>query len=130
MTKKHATFCLALLSMTIAQAEVIVSSPDGRISVDFEMKEGQPTYSVFYDGHVAIESSALGLKTNMGDYTQNLKWDKEKLMTGENIGSYILPSLKVGEEHEYQFKTAKLQFSRNASQTAQGNNRPRSRINA
>ena len=62
MTKKHATFCLALLSMTIAQAEVIVSSPDGRISVDFEMKEGRPTYSVLYDGQVAIGSSALGLK--------------------------------------------------------------------
>lgn len=130
MTKKHAAFCLALLSMTIGQAEVIVSSPDGRINVDFEMKEGRPTYSVLYDGQVAIEPSVLGLKTNMGDYTQNLKWDKEKLMTGENIGSYILPSLKVGQEHKYQFKTAKLQFSRNANPAAQGNNRPRSRINA
>ncbi|MBQ4621253.1 MAG: glycoside hydrolase family 97 catalytic domain-containing protein, partial [Bacteroidaceae bacterium] len=129
MTKKHATFCLALLSMTIAQAEVIVSSPDGRISVDFEMKEGRPTYSVLYDGHVAIGSSALGLKTNMGDYTQNLKWNKdtEMLMTGEKTGIYILPSIKVGPEHRYQFKTAKLQFSRNANPVAQGNNRPRAR---
>ena len=76
MTKKYATLCLALMSFAMARAEVIVSSPDGRISVDFEMKDGKPSYSVLYDGQVAIAPSALGLKTNMGDYTQRLKWDK------------------------------------------------------
>ena len=127
MTKKYALMCLALMSLTVAQAEVIVSSPDGRINVDFEMKGDKPYYSVLYDGQVAIEPSALGLKTNMGDYTQNLTWNKDRQMTGENTGSYILPSLKEGQEHEFLFKTAKLQFSRKANPAAQENARPRSR---
>lgn len=111
MTKKYATLCLALMSFAMARAEVIVSSPDGRISVDFEMKDGKPTYSVLYDGQVAIAPSALGLKTNMGDYTQRLKWDKEKERTGEQHGSYVLPSLKEGQEHNFKMNTAILQFS-------------------
>ena len=111
MTKKYATLCLALMSFAMARAEVIVSSPDGRISVDFEMKDGKPTYSVLYDGQVAIAPSALGLKTNMGDYTQRLKWDKEKERTGECHGSYVLPSLKEGQEHNFKMNTAILQFS-------------------
>ena len=93
MKKKYALMCLALMGFMAAKAEVIVSSPDGRISVDFDVKDGKPTYSVLYDGQVAIEPSALGLKTNMGDYTQNLTWDKTKELTGEVVGKYILPSI-------------------------------------
>lgn len=125
--RKYAVLCLALLSFMAAKAEVIVSSPDGRIGVDFEMKDGKPYYSVLYDGQVAIEPSALGLKTNMGDYTQNLTWDKEKILKGKTTGSYSLASIKEGQAHSYEFNAAQLQFSRNARPAAQGNNRPQAR---
>ena len=62
MTKKYATLCLALMAFASARAEVIVSSPDGRISVDFEMKDGKPTYSVLYDGQVAMSTVHLTLR--------------------------------------------------------------------
>ena len=128
MTKKYATLCLALMAFASARAGVIVSSPDGRISVDFEMKDGKPTYSVLYDGQVAIEPSALGLKTNMGDYTQNLTWDKTKELTGEVVGSYILPSIKEGQEHNYNYHKRILQLPRIPRPAAEGNNnRPQRR---
>jgi len=127
MTKKYATLCLALMAFATARAEVIVSSPDGRISVDFEMKDGKPTYSVLYDGQVAIEPSALGLKTNMGDYTQHLTWDKTKEVTGEVVGSYILPSIKEGQEHNYKYNKRTLQLLRTPRPAAEGDNRPQRR---
>ena len=122
MKKKYALMCLALMGFMAAKAEVIVSSPDGRISVDFDVKDGKPTYSVLYDGQVAIEPSALGLKTNMGDYTQNLTWDKTKELTGEVVGSYILPSIKEGQEHKYTYNKRTLQLVRTPRPAAEGNN--------
>ena len=128
MKKKYALMCLALMGFMAAKAEVIVSSPDGRISVDFDVKDGKPTYSVLYDGQVAIEPSALGLKTNMGDYTQNLTWDKTKELTGEVVGSYILPSIKEGQEHKYTYNKRTLQLVRTPRPAAEGNNnRPQRR---
>ena len=68
------TLCLALMGVMAMRGETIASSPDGRIVVDFEVKEGRPMYSVLYDGQVAIAPSALGVQTNMGDYTSDLTW--------------------------------------------------------
>jgi hypothetical protein len=92
-----------MASILGGKAEVVVSSPDGRISVDFQMSDGSPMYSVIYDGQVAILPSALGLKTTMGDYTRELSWQKERTVTGEYTGTYALPSIKVGSEHSYRY---------------------------
>jgi hypothetical protein len=72
------------------------------------MNDGRPTYSVIYDGQVAILPSALGLKTTMGDYTRELSWQKERTVTGENTGTYALPSIKVGGEHSYRYNQVTL----------------------
>lgn len=100
--------CLAMASILGGKAEVVVSSPDGRISVDFQMSDGSPMYSVIYDGQVAILPSALGLKTTMGDYTRELSWQKERTVTGEYTGTYALPSIKVGGEHSYKYNQVTL----------------------
>lgn len=103
MKKRYVALCLAMASILGGKAEVVVSSPDGRISVDFQMSDGRPMYSVIYDGQVAILPSALGLKTTMGDYTRELSWQKERTVTGEYTGTYALPSIKVGGEHSYRY---------------------------
>lgn len=97
-----------MASILGGKAEVVVSSPDGRISVDFQMSDGSPMYSVIYDGQVAILPSALGLKTTMGDYTRELSWQKERTVTGEYTGTYALPSIKVGGEHSYRYNQVTL----------------------
>lgn len=108
MKKRYVALCLAMAGILGGKAEVVVSSPDGRISVDFQMSDGSPMYSVIYDGQVAILPSALGLKTTMGDYTRELSWQKERTVTGEYTGVYALPSIKVGGEHSYKYNQVTL----------------------
>ena len=62
------TFHFSLFTST-AQS---VQSPDGKVSVTLELTEGKPTYSVSYQGQVLLNPSALGVVTNVGDYTQGL----------------------------------------------------------
>ena len=62
--------CMALF----ANAETKkVSSPDGKLVVTLNTDGGKLTYEASYDGKVLVTKSALGLKTDMGDYTQGLK---------------------------------------------------------
>ena len=102
------TLCLALMGLMAMRGETIATSPDGRIVVDFEVKDGRPSYSVLYDGQVAISPSALGVQTNMGDYTCDLSWNASELRKGELTGTYALPSIKVGAEHTYLYNSSVL----------------------
>lgn len=45
----------------VANAEV-VKSPDGKVAVDFDVKNGVPTYSMTFNGKTVIKPSALGLE--------------------------------------------------------------------
>ena len=62
------TFHLSLITST-AQS---VLSPDGKVSVTLELADGKPSYSVSYQGRALLNPSALGVMTNIGDYTQGL----------------------------------------------------------
>ncbi len=65
------SFSLLLASPVVA-AEKQFASPGGNISVTISDEGGKPTYSVALGGTTIIESSPLGLKTNIGDFTQGL----------------------------------------------------------
>lgn len=70
-----------------------VTSPNGNLVVDFTMDQGMPAYSVAYRGVTFLEPSALGLKTNIGDFTKDLELIKvsdQKEITGQ----YSLPNIK------------------------------------
>ena len=61
-----------LLAGMTAEAQTI-ESPNGKVAVILELIEGgQPCYRVLYEGVDVIERSPLGLKTNIGDFTQGL----------------------------------------------------------
>ena len=49
-----------------------IASPDGRLEVVVSDEGGRASYSVTYDGEVFLAPSPLGLKTNVGDFTQAL----------------------------------------------------------
>ena len=73
-------------------------SPDGRLVVSVSCDGGNPAYSVFFDGQTCIESSALGLNTNLGDFTQGMTLSNtseiEKVET-----DYRLYNIKRLENH-------------------------------
>jgi hypothetical protein len=46
------------------------------LCVDFNLKNGMPVYSVKYDGKTMLDESPLGLTTNIGDFTKDMKFVK------------------------------------------------------
>lgn len=73
MTRLLTTLLLLLLTMTV-QAETIITSPDGRLVVTIGDEGGRLTYSVSYDGRTVLLPSALGLTTDIGDFTRGLTY--------------------------------------------------------
>lgn len=62
-----------LLSFVSAQAQDIeVKSPDGRLVMTLHTDGGQAAYSVSFDGRQMLTRSRLGLKSDIGDFTQGL----------------------------------------------------------
>ena len=90
MKRIYITLCLALMGLMTMRGETIANSPDGCIVVDFEVKDGCPMYSVLYDGQVAIAPSALGVQTNMGDYTCDLTWNPSEVRKEGFSGTYTV----------------------------------------
>lgn len=64
---------LSIITTSLIFAQIAtVSSPEGKLSLEVYMVEGQPHYSVIYDGDVLLEKSPLGIITNEGDFSKNL----------------------------------------------------------
>ena len=74
MKQKSILSGILLLSAICAQANnYTVTSPDGKLAVNVECKEGKAFYTVNYEGKQMLGASALGLVANYGDFSQNLK---------------------------------------------------------
>ena len=91
--KKTMICCLAMLCLTIVTRAQSVSSPDGKIQVTLDLQDGKPSYSVSYQGQTILNRSALGVVTNIGDYTQGLTL-KEGLATKAVNENYTLRNIK------------------------------------
>ena len=71
-------FLIGLLFLTFSPSHLltsqaqVISSPDGKIQVTLDLQDGKPCYSVNYEGQTMLNRSALGVVTNIGDYTQGL----------------------------------------------------------
>ena len=79
---KKIVLLLALFATLATYAnDKTVSSPDGRLQVTIACNDGRATYSVSYDGTEVVKPSALGLVTNLGDFTRGLTMqDKARQM--------------------------------------------------
>lgn len=82
---------------TMRAADVIVESPDGRLAVAVDVRDGRPTYSVSYDGLTMLEPSALGLVTDRADFTRGMT------ITGHEAGKidtvYTMRGTKTSRVH-------------------------------
>ena len=82
-----------------------VSSPDGRLKVDIDVRGGRPVYSVLYDGKHMLENSPLGFVANTGDYSKNMTFegadstriDKQYKLNRSKVADvhYVANELKV-----------------------------------
>lgn len=51
-----------------------VSSPDGKLKVSISLQNREPIYTVTYNNKTMLENSPLGLVTNEGDFSKNMKY--------------------------------------------------------
>lgn len=68
-------FILFLLTPAIARSqEITATSPDEQLSIKIAVTNGEPHYSVTYKNQVMLEDSPLGIITNEGDFSKNMKF--------------------------------------------------------
>src|SRR5690606_31042880 len=86
-------FLLVSFFVTNMQAQTVVTSPDGKLTVNLAVNNGTPTYSVSYNGKLFLEPSPIGLKTNIGDFSTGLAL-KDKQIENKIDETYELPNIK------------------------------------
>lgn len=71
--KKTIIMLTAAMAFVAASAkDVKITSPDGKLVVLVTDNGGKASYSVTLDGRQMVTASALGLKTNIGDFSKGL----------------------------------------------------------
>ena len=64
---KGFAFMLTTVVSSLAAQNVVVNGPDGKLQVTVSCpEEGKASYSLVYNGKQMLESSPLGLETNLG----------------------------------------------------------------
>ncbi len=102
--------CLSLFGLAFStSADVIATSPDGRLTVNLTMRDSRAYYQVRYDGAVAVGESALGLVTNLCDLSEDLTLDSVE--TRKVSESYNLRNIKQSHV-DYHANEARARFTR------------------
>ncbi|MGQ8367015.1 glycoside hydrolase family 97 catalytic domain-containing protein [Glaciecola sp. 1036] len=73
--------CVSLLMSfaTIAKLPITVTGPDGNLSLSLQLENGKTNYIVDYNGMRFLQPSSLGLKTSLGDFSQQLTYSKHSI---------------------------------------------------
>lgn len=84
--------CCLLMATPAFSQNATVSSPDGNLELIFSVTNGNPIYSVSYNGKSMLENSPLGLVTNEGDFRSDLSFVESS--TGEIDKKYSEAKIK------------------------------------
>ncbi|MCM1355965.1 MAG: glycoside hydrolase family 97 catalytic domain-containing protein [Staphylococcus sp.] len=109
MLKQLITFALCLSSSAAWSTDFTISSPDGKTVVTVTDDDGQAGYAVKLDGKDFLRRSPLGLRTNIGDYTKDLKLTGHSGPTAVS-DSYSLPNIKKSHV-DYRANRGEVTFS-------------------
>ena len=82
-----------MLPFSRLEAQVAtIDSPDGKLKLEVYLEEGQPQYTLEYEGKTILEKSPLGVITNEGDFSTNLSYVGHE--TDQVESSYTLETIK------------------------------------
>ena len=87
-----------LICFTIKAEEKQIASPDGKIVVTISDKNGQPSYRISYKDTPFINSSSLGLITNIGDFSREMSLEHD-VQSSRIDETYTLPNIKQSNVH-------------------------------
>lgn len=82
---------------SIYSQDMSVSGPDGLLTVQVTVENGNPLYSVTYNSKIMLENSPLGLITNEGDFSTGLRYVEHKF--GEVDKHYTQDKIKGSQIH-------------------------------
>ena len=102
-----------LVGSSAVAAEKQFASPDGQVVVTVSDEGGKPAYQVSLGGVVFLESSRLGLNTNIGDLTSGLTMKDCQVRTVND--TYSLKTTKQSQI-TYEATEAVCQFEQNGRQ--------------
>lgn len=91
---------LSLFALTapLSAQQAIVKGPDGKLQVEINCTdEGHASYNVSYDGKQLLESSPLGLQTNVADFSSQLKLTSTQ--TRHIDTTYVQSRIKTSHIH-------------------------------
>ena len=111
---KKFLFMLAAGAMLTAPSQADerkFNSPDGKIVVTVSDQDGKPNYKVDYDGKEFILKSPLGLKTNIGDYTEGMTMQPEKVAPRLIEEQYSVKTIKQSKV-DYKATEAVMTFTK------------------
>lgn len=95
--KGLAFLCMAVALPLTAQ-NVTVSGPDGKLQLTVSCPEGkEASYSLTYNGKQMLESSPLGLETNVGDFAKAMKLTGHKERKIDTV--YMQSRIKASKIH-------------------------------
>ena len=83
--------------LPISAEDVQLTSPDGKLQVTLSEQNGRLTYAVDYEGKKMLQESALGLKTNIGNFADNLTI--KQVQKSEIDNTYSLSRSKSSSVH-------------------------------
>ena len=98
---------LSLAALTVQAGNTTITSPSGLLVVTVSDHAGQVSYTVDYDGQPMLTPSALGLTTDIGDFTQGLTLKDVKESRIDR--TYTMTRTKASSSH-YVAKQADLTF--------------------
>ncbi|MBR0048490.1 MAG: glycoside hydrolase family 97 catalytic domain-containing protein [Prevotella sp.] len=98
MKQRLTAISIAIMSVVVTMAQTAsVTSPDGKLQVNIDCQNGQPTYTVNYDGKSMLTPSALGLKADIGDFSKQMKLkDSRQSKVDRN---YTMTRTKMSAKH-------------------------------
>jgi len=102
--------CFCVFGFLNINAQSVVKSPDGKLSVSVSISNGMPVYSILYNQKTFLENSPLGLKTNVGDFTKGLSLKSEPIQNKINE-IYQLPNIKQSNV-QYEANEAVFSFTK------------------
>jgi len=118
MKKSFLSILALATAMTVSAMEHKVTSPDGKLVVTVSDTDGKAQYSVDYNGNSFLLNSPLGMKTNIGDFSQGLTL-QEKFETAVVEDEYSLPNIKKSHV-EYKANQAKFDFFKESTVSRMG----------
>ena len=94
---KNFLLSLCLLAALQPLQAQFLCGPDGRLGVEVSVSGGKPAYTVRYDGVTLVEPSPLGLRADVGNFTEGL--ELTAFSSSEVADDYSVPTIKCSEVH-------------------------------